>query len=131
MFAARAGAGYSLTFPYGRLAFLATLKALGFRDSEIILPAFTCPTMAGAVVASGNRPVFVDISLADYTMDLKALACALNGRTRAVLVTHMWWVERMTLYCPSWSRTVPWRTVRIRRHGGRRARSSTCRFIRT
>lgn len=88
--AARVGARFCLTFPYGRLALLTTLKALGFKDSEIILPAFTCPTMAEAVVASGNRPVFVDINLADYTMDLTALTRALNGRTRAIVVTHLY-----------------------------------------
>lgn len=89
-FAARAGARFSLTFPYGRLALLATLKALGFRNAEIILPALTCPTMAEAVVASGNRPVFVDINLSDYTMNLTALTRALNGRTRAIVVTHLY-----------------------------------------
>jgi dTDP-4-amino-4,6-dideoxygalactose transaminase len=45
--------------------------------------------MAQAVVASGNRPVFADIDLADYNMRLDALKAALTPRTRAVVATHM------------------------------------------
>ena len=89
-FVARAGARFGLAFSYARLGFLTTLKALGFRDAEIILPAFTCPTMAAAIVASGNHPVFVDIDLDNYAMDLTALKQALSSRTRAIVVTHLY-----------------------------------------
>jgi dTDP-4-amino-4,6-dideoxygalactose transaminase len=43
-----------------------------------------------AVVASGNRPKFVDIDLVDYNMDLRALKRALTPHTGAVVATHMY-----------------------------------------
>lgn len=88
-FAAHVGAGHGLAFAYARLGCFITLKALGLEGAEIILPAFTCANMAEAVVASGNRPVFVDINPDDYVMDLEALSKALTPRTRAVIATHM------------------------------------------
>ena len=87
--AARAGARYGLAFAYGHVGLIAAFKALGLTQAEVILPAYTCVVMARAVVASGNRPTFVDIDLADYNMDVSALKRALTPRTRAVVATHM------------------------------------------
>ena len=88
--AARAGARYGVAFAYGRVALMAAFKALGLTQAEVILPAYTCMVMGHAVVASGNHPIFVDIDLADYNMDIDALKRALTPRTRAVVATHMY-----------------------------------------
>ncbi len=88
--AARMGARYGLAFAYGRSGLLAVLRALEIKEAEVVLPAFTCVVVAQAVMASGNRPVFVDIDLADYNMDLDALRRALTPRTRALVATHMY-----------------------------------------
>lgn len=88
--AARAGARYGITFAYGHVGLVAACKALGLIQAEVILPAYTCIVMARAVVASGNSPVFVDIDLADYNMDVSALKRALTPRTRVVIATHMY-----------------------------------------
>ena len=88
--ATRAGARYGLAFAYGHVGLVAAFKALGLTQAEVILPAYTCVVMARAVVASGNRPMFVDIDLADYNMDISALKRALTPRTRAVVATHMY-----------------------------------------
>jgi len=88
--AARAGARYGITFAYGHVGLIAAFKALGLTQAEVILPAYTCIVMARAVVASGNRPVFVDVDPADYNMDVGALKRALTPRTRAVVATHMY-----------------------------------------
>jgi perosamine synthetase len=86
--AARVGTGHGLAFAHGRSGVVALLKALSLTDVEVILPAYTCISMAQAVVVSGNRPVFVDIDLADYNMDLNALKNSLTSRTRVVIATH-------------------------------------------
>lgn len=88
--AARAGARYGITFAYGHVGLIAAFRALGLTGAEVILPAYTCIVMARAVVASGNCPVFADIDLADYNMDVSALKRALTPRTRAVVATHMY-----------------------------------------
>jgi perosamine synthetase len=88
--AARVGARYGIAFAYGRSGIIASLKALGISQSEVILPAYTCLVMAQAVVASGNRPVFVDIDLADYNMDISSVKQALTPQTRAIVATHLY-----------------------------------------
>ena len=87
--ATRAGARYGIVFAYGHVRLIAAFKALGLTQAEVILPAYTCLVMARAVVASGNRPTFADIDLADYNMDISSLKRALTPRTRAVVATHM------------------------------------------
>jgi len=54
---------YALAFPYGRSALWAFFKAMDIKNSEIIMPAYTCSVVAHAIVLSGNRPRFVDITL--------------------------------------------------------------------
>ncbi|MDH4137811.1 MAG: DegT/DnrJ/EryC1/StrS family aminotransferase, partial [Anaerolineae bacterium] len=88
--AARVGARYAVAFAYGHSGAIASLKALGVTEAEVILPAYTCTVMADSVVASGNRPVFVDIDLADYNMGLDAMKATLTLQTRAIVATHMY-----------------------------------------
>jgi len=87
--AARVGARYGIAFAYGRSGIVAACRALGLTQAEVIIPAFTCHVVAEAVVVSGNRPVFVDIDLADYNMDISAMKDALTSQTRAIIATHM------------------------------------------
>lgn len=88
-FAAVFGAQHAVAFAYGRTALWALLKTLGIADAEIILPAYTCVVVAHAVVLSGNRCRFVDISLDDYNMDLDDVERAITPRTRAIVATHL------------------------------------------
>ena len=89
-FATRVGARYGIAFAYGRSGVIASLKALGLTSAEVILPAYTCAVMAEAVVASGNRPAFVDINLGDYNIDISALKRALTPQTRVVVAIHLY-----------------------------------------
>ena len=88
--AARMGARYGIAFAYGRSGIIAACKALGLNQAEVIVPAYTCRVVAEAVVVSGNKPVFVDIDLGDYNMDLKALKNALTAQTRAIIATPLY-----------------------------------------
>ncbi|MBN1583277.1 MAG: DegT/DnrJ/EryC1/StrS family aminotransferase, partial [Anaerolineae bacterium] len=86
--AARCGARYALSFTYAHAGFFAALQVLDL-TGEIVIPAYTCSIMPEVIVATGNIPVFVDISLSDYNMDLDALKSAITGDTRAIVATHM------------------------------------------
>lgn len=88
--ASRVGARYAVAFAYGHAGLIATFRALGLTGADVILPAYTCTVVADSVVASGNRPVFVDIDLADYNMRLDAMRAALTPQTRAIIATHMY-----------------------------------------
>jgi len=83
------GARHAIAFPYGRSALWAFFKALGIEEAEVIMPAYTCVVVAHAIVLSGNRPRFVDISTDDYNMGLTQFAEAINERTRVVIPTHL------------------------------------------
>lgn len=87
--AAKAGARYGLAFSYAHSGFYALLKVLNLTQAEIIVPAYTCDIMAEVIVRTGNIPVFVDIDLADFNMDLDALETAITSKTRAIVSTHM------------------------------------------
>ena len=88
--AARVGARFGIAFAYGRSGVIAACKALGLTQMEIIVPAYTCGAIVEAVTVSGNRPIFVDIDLADYNMDISAIKRALTSQTRAIIATCMY-----------------------------------------
>ncbi len=88
-FADKFNAANAVVFPYGRSALWAFLQAVGMRNAEVIMPAYTCSVVAHAITLSGNRPVFVDIQLSDYNMDLARLEAAMTENTRAVVATHL------------------------------------------
>jgi dTDP-4-amino-4,6-dideoxygalactose transaminase len=88
-FARAFDAKHALAFPYGRSALWALFKGLDIQDAEIIMPAYTCVVVAHAIVLSGNRPRFVDITLHDYNMDLNQVAEAITKKTKAIIATHL------------------------------------------
>lgn len=55
---------------------------------EVIMPAFTWPSAAHAIVQSGATPVFVDIHRETLNLDAGQLEAAYTDRTRAVLPIH-------------------------------------------
>ena len=78
----------AIAFPYGRSAQWAFFKALGVENAEVIMPAYTCSVVAHAVTLSGNKPVFIDIDLHDYNMNLDLAEKSINAKTRAIIATH-------------------------------------------
>jgi perosamine synthetase len=88
-FAAKFKAKHAVAFLYGRSGLYALLKCLGLKNSEVIVPAYTCVVVANAVVYSGNTPKFVDVSLDNYNMDLASLEKAINDKTRAIVATSL------------------------------------------
>ena len=80
---------YAIAFLYGRSGLYALLKCLDIKNSEIIMPAYTCVVVAHAIVYSGNIPRFVDISLDNYNMDLDLVEEAVNKNTKAIIGTSL------------------------------------------
>lgn len=78
----------AVAFPYGRSAQWSFFNAVGIKNAEIIMPAYTCSVVAHAVTLSGNTPRFIDIDLHDYNMNLDVAEAAINENTRAIIATH-------------------------------------------
>jgi perosamine synthetase len=89
VFARTFGQAEAVAFPYGRTGLLLLLEALGIRNREIVLPAYTCVVVAHAIVLSGNRPVFVDSEAGGFNMDLDKVEAAVTHDTAAVLATSI------------------------------------------
>jgi dTDP-4-amino-4,6-dideoxygalactose transaminase len=54
----------------------------------VILPSFTFVSTANAYVLRGAVPVFVDCRPDTLNLDERAVAAAITGRTRAIVVVH-------------------------------------------
>ena len=73
----------------GRTAIAATLAAAGIGEGdEVIVQAFTCVAVPGAVKWTGARAVFVDIDPTTFNMDVAAVAGAIGTHTKAIIVQH-------------------------------------------
>ncbi|MDO9547686.1 MAG: DegT/DnrJ/EryC1/StrS family aminotransferase, partial [Candidatus Marinimicrobia bacterium] len=67
------------------------LKELRKREEqvEIILPAYTAPSLLLPIEAEGLKPVLVDIDPATFNLDVNKVKEKLNSKTLAVMPIHM------------------------------------------
>ena len=73
----------------GRQALRLLLEALDLKPgSGVALPLFTDPSLVGAIVAAGHRPIFIDVDPQYLTIDPKSLDAA-QGTFAAVVVVHL------------------------------------------
>jgi len=67
---------------------LTTLKAHSARR-QVVIPAYTCPLVALAVVQAGLQPIACDTRAGHFDFSLDALRAACNEHTLAVIPTHL------------------------------------------
>ncbi len=80
------GRRHALAVNSGTAAIQCAVMGLGIgHGDEVVLPDFTFPATANAVVLAGARPVLVDIDPVTFNMDPLALPDRLTGDTRAVM----------------------------------------------
>lgn len=72
----------------GTLALMILAKAIA-EEGEVILPSFTFPATAHAMVWAGLQPVFADISRDTYTLDPASVAPLINEKTAAIMGVHI------------------------------------------
>lgn len=75
----------------GTAALYAALLCLGIGPGdEVLLPSFTFVATANSVIATGAKPVFVDINTKDYTMDIGDLRDKITKRSKAIIPVHLY-----------------------------------------
>lgn len=90
-FAAYCGTNYCVGCGNGLDALHMILLAAGIgAGDEVIVPAQTFIATALAVTYCGAKPVFVDIEPRYYGIDPEKLEAAVTGRTKAVIMVHLY-----------------------------------------
>ena len=75
----------------GHMAIEMTLQAFGFpKGSEVITTPFTFASTTHAIVRNELVPVFCDINLDDYTMDVSRIEELITDKTVAILPVHVY-----------------------------------------
>ena len=74
----------------GTDALVIALEALGIKDGdEVITTPFTFFATAEAISVVGAKPVFVDVSLDDFNIDVNKIEEAITERTKAIMPVHI------------------------------------------
>lgn len=75
----------------GTTAFYVILKALKTisKKTEVILPAYTAPSLIMPIKKAGLKPVLCDISLKTFNMDIHSVSRYVNENTLCIVPVHM------------------------------------------
>ncbi|MBU2633751.1 MAG: DegT/DnrJ/EryC1/StrS family aminotransferase [Nanoarchaeota archaeon] len=82
------GRKYALVFNSGTSALHAMYDAFGVKDKEIIIPTFTFPATANAVVLAGGQPVFAESEDETYGLDAEDVESRITSKTRAIVALN-------------------------------------------
>lgn len=90
-FARFIGVKHAIATSSGTAALYISVRSLGIgpRD-EVIVPAFTFLASADVILMSGAKPVFVDIDLKTFNIDVTKIEKAITPRTKAIVVVHLY-----------------------------------------
>lgn len=75
----------------GTTAFYLILKVLKnlSNKTEVVLPAYTAPSLILPIRKTGLKPVVCDISLKTFNMDIQSLGSCVNENTLCIVPVHM------------------------------------------
>lgn len=75
-------------FASGRAALFAIFSSMSIgKGDDVLLQAFTCIVVPNAIIASGARPIYVDINK-DLTLDISDLKKKITKKTKAILLQY-------------------------------------------
>ena len=84
------GSKYVFGVASGTDALILSLKACGIGPGdEVIVPAVSFYSSAGAVSWVNAKPVFIDVSPEDHNIDVSKIEQAINSKTKAIVVVHL------------------------------------------
>lgn len=75
----------------GTTAIYLILKSLNLKNRKILYPAINCMTPVNAAIYAEYEPVFCDVNLSNYTMDIAAIEKVLQRENIGIIVpTHIY-----------------------------------------
>lgn len=94
LFSAYTGTSHSIATTSATTALHLALIALGVKPGdEVIVPAFTWVATANVVEMCGAKPVFVDIELDTFNIDVTKIEAAITSRTRVLMPVSLFGVS--------------------------------------
>ena len=79
----------SLTYSRGRVALHAILRGLDIGPGDhVATQAFTCIAVPEGILATGARPIYVDVEEQGFNLDPEDLRNKITPETRAIVVQH-------------------------------------------
>lgn len=82
---------FCVAFPFARMGIYYSLKAKNFpQNSEIIMPPITIKAILDVVLATGLKPIFVDINENDFSYNLVDLKAKINENTKSILISYLY-----------------------------------------
>lgn len=80
---------YVYSFAGGRMALYAILQAMGIgKGDEVIIQGYTCCVVPKAIMYTGAKPIYADITEEDYNLSYNSVVANLTDRTKAIVVQH-------------------------------------------
>jgi dTDP-4-amino-4,6-dideoxygalactose transaminase len=84
------GIKHAVAVSSGTAALHLALAALGIGPGdEVVVPAYTFPATANVVETVGAKPVFVDVDLHTYNVDVEKIEKVISARTKAIIPVHL------------------------------------------
>jgi dTDP-4-amino-4,6-dideoxygalactose transaminase len=86
------GAKHVFYMPSGRAALWLILRALSLLEPNkrrVVIPAYTCPAVASAILKAGLKPVLADIGRDDFGFSRLELSKKVGDDTLAVIAVHL------------------------------------------
>jgi dTDP-4-amino-4,6-dideoxygalactose transaminase len=91
LFAKFIGTRHAVAVCNGTAALHAALLAAGVTNGdEVIVPSFTFPGTASAVLLCGARPVFADIDPDYYCVTAETIEAAITRKAKAIIIAHLY-----------------------------------------
>lgn len=83
----------SLSVSNGSVALMLALRALDIgHDDEVLVPQTTFAATASAVVNVGAIPVFCEVDINSWCIDLESIKSMTTSKTKAIIVVHLYGV---------------------------------------
>jgi dTDP-4-amino-4,6-dideoxygalactose transaminase len=93
-FSAYTGTPYAAAVSNCTTALHLALVALGIQPGdEVIVPAFTWVSTANAVEMQGAKPVFVDVELDTFNMDVSKIESVITPRTKVIIPVSLFGIS--------------------------------------
>lgn len=80
---------YAVAVSNGSVALDVALQLINLeKDDEVIVPSFTIVSCLNAILRTGAKPIFCDVNLETWNMELAHVEEKFSSKTKAVLMVH-------------------------------------------